>query len=93
MLSTSEYLKVQADLLIAVDGLRRLPLREFIAMAIERGEDIPLYDHDQLPVAIAPGLVEVARGALAMVEAGPHARARKQCASQAAAADAMRRAG
>ena len=72
-MSTSDHLKIRAELLIMLDRLRRLPLAEFLSEAEGCGADRSLYDHDGLPVAIAPGEVAMARAAMAMVGAGPHA--------------------
>lgn len=92
-MNTSDHLKVRAELLISVDRLRRLPLVEFLAEAEALGSDCSLYDHDGLPVPIAAGEAAMARAALAMVSAGPHAR--KACGSEMRAreADDLRRAG
>ena len=50
-------------------------------------------DYDGLPVALAPGILEIARAAQAMVSAGPHAQ-RKACASErGGGAEDLRRAG
>lgn len=58
-MTVSDYLKIQAQLLITVDAFRCLPLLEFI---------------DQAPAPFSGGvdMAEMARCALALVETGPH---------------------
>jgi len=94
-MSTSDHIKIRTELLIMLDRLRRLPLAEFLEEAEACGADRSLYDHDGLPVAIAPGEVAMARAALSMVSAGPHAQ-RKACVSERGGCEAvgdLRRAG
>lgn len=88
-MNTSTYLKTKLAILLAVDALRREPLAEFLAMT-EANSPGHLYDYDGLPVPLAEGMAEMARAALAMVDAGPHA-GRKACASERGAGDAGER--
>ena len=73
-MTPSEYLKIQAALLIAVDELRRLPLDDFLARAQELEAGDPLRDAEGRLVVTRPGsLAAIARGAQIMVAHGPHA--------------------
>lgn len=93
MMKASQYLKVRTELLIALDSLRRLPLREFIDQAEQLGIDPLLRDHDGLPVAIDTAVIEMARCAVDLCSYGPHAPVRKPVASEFGGAAGRERLG
>ena len=88
-MTASDYLKVQAALLIAVDGLRRLPLAEFAVRAAELEAGPGLVDAQGWSLVTAPASMSaIARGAQAMVDHGPHSR--KPAAREAGNRDGSR---
>lgn len=69
-MSTSDYLKVQADLLVAVELLRRLKLDDFIRKADEAGA-AGLVDHYGRPVMTdAVRMKRLAEGAKRLLQQG-----------------------
>ncbi len=81
-MTTSDYLKVQADILIAYDLLRRARIEEFVAKArelAEAGAELP--DRDGRPVVTdSVRMHRLATAAIAFVAAG----GRKPAASESA---------
>lgn len=73
-MSTSDYLKIRLQILLALDLLRLLPLDAFILESEQRGIPGLLRDHEGLPIPIAEGVVELAKAAQVLVSCGPHAR-------------------
>lgn len=69
-MTTSDYLKAQADLLVAAELVRRLDLDGFVRKADEAAET-GLLDHQGLPVATdAPRMKRLAEGAKQWIENG-----------------------
>jgi hypothetical protein len=72
-MTASDFLKIQADLLIALELVRKLPLAEFIAQCSAISPEEPLRDRQGQPVRTQPvEMAALASAAQQMAACGLH---------------------